>query len=658
MPRMSPMPIPIPHNTPGGRINTRTNGYVYWTTKTWWDNETKNAKDNRKLIGKVLPDDETMMRPNKWYIENLSYLFEEQHILSHNNVLAGGVFIAALRAAQMTGILSALKKAYPDQWERIFAACVYWIDQQTSTAQYFKDWFFDNYCGLNAAMDGGAFTDLYKDISENGYQRDRYWETFREEYDKRFPKPEGEKVRIVGCDGSNSNMSDKDNELGSYGHAKDDNDTPIVNYMNFVDEMTGITLYWEYYPGPLLDKTEFPYAVERARELGYEYLHLMMDRGFITNDMIKAFAGLKEEHGIEFSAMIPSTFGFVDDIICAFRETVRNNQEHYIHEEHVYGMTIPEDYLKKNYPEYFVDGKPLMHVFLFYDDLRAAKERDAINNKVATRMSMILEKKEYTENLIKEAGKYLIVEKAEKDPVTKREFVVKRNNKVIQEEIDRAGYFLMASNGDDGSAFEISIARKRDRNEKSFRRRKSFFGLATPGTGTDETFDGKMIVADIAQSIQESMEYLARSYIRKKSSETFGTTVGELHKIKIKVNEDGSMKLAFPLTKEQKELVQCFELDALEVDTYVRSLRWGKSFDEIRNKKEQKQLEKEEKKKQRDAEKAKERARKQAEKEAERARKQAEKEEEKARKQAEKAEERARKQAEKKDQKKAQGSNK
>ena len=83
MPRMSPMPIPIPHNTPGGRINTRTNGYVYWTTKTWWDNETKNAKDNRKLIGKVLPDDETMMRPNKWYIENLSYLFEEQHILSH-----------------------------------------------------------------------------------------------------------------------------------------------------------------------------------------------------------------------------------------------------------------------------------------------------------------------------------------------------------------------------------------------------------------------------------------------------------------------------------------------------------------------------------------------------------------------------------------------
>ena len=51
---------------------------------------------------------------------------------------------------------------------------------------------------------------------------------------------------------------------------------------------------------------------ETAVELGYQYIHLIMDRGFITNNMIREFAGLKKKHGIEFSAMIPSTFGFVD----------------------------------------------------------------------------------------------------------------------------------------------------------------------------------------------------------------------------------------------------------------------------------------------------------------------------------------------------------
>ena len=404
-------------------------------------------------------------------------------------------------------------------------------------------------------MDGSSFTDLFKDICTNGYQRDKYWELFRKEYEKKIQMPEGLKKRLVGCDGCNSNTSDRNNELAGYGHAKDDEDVPIVGYMSFVDELTGITMYWEYYPGPLLDKTEFPYALETAKDLGWEAIHIMMDRGFITNQMIKLFVALKKDYGIEFSAMIPSTFGFVETIIDEYKDLLHNNQEYYIHEEQVYGMVVPDEYLKESYPEYYENEEPLMHVLLFYDDLRAAKERDAINNKVAAKMAEILEKKEYTENLVKEAGKYLIVEETPEDPITKRHFTVKKNTKVIQEEIDRTGYFLMATNGDDGPDFEIRVARLRDRNEKSFRRRKTFFKLATPGTGTDKTFDGKMIVADIAQSIEEAMEYYAKSYIDKKSSETFVTTVHELHKIKIRVNEDGSMRLAFPLSKEQKVLL-------------------------------------------------------------------------------------------------------
>ncbi len=591
MPRLSPIPVPIPQNF--GRINIHSNGYVYLTTKSWWDNETHNAKDDRKLIGKVLSNDSSMMRPNKWYIENLSYAFEKQHILSHNNTLTGGVFIAALRASQKLGILDALKEAFPDHWKRIFATCVYWIDQQTSTAQHFQDWFFDNYSGLGTPMDGSSFTDLFKDICANGYQRDNYWKRFREEYEKKIQTPEGVKKRLVGCDGSNSNTTDHDNELAGYGHAKDDEDVPIVGYMSFVDELTGITIYWEYYPGPLVDKTEFPYALEKAHDLGWEALHIMMDRGFITHPMIKQFASLKKDYDIEFSAMVPSTFGFVDPIISDFKDILRNNQEYYIHEEQIYGMMVPEEYMKTGYPEYYEEGQPLIRVMLFYDDLRAAKERDAINNKVAAKMAEILEKKEYTENLVKEAGKYLIVESAPKDPITKREFTVKKNTKVIQEEIDRTGYFLMATNGDDKPAFEIIVARLRDRNEKAYRRRKTFFKLATPGTGTADTFNGKMIVADIAQNIEEAMEYYAKSYINKKSSETFVTTVNELHKIKILVKEDGSMRPAYPLTKEQKDLLKCFGLDALDFDAYVRSLQWGKEFGNVYNSAEKKQMERE-----------------------------------------------------------------
>ena len=57
---------------------------------------------------------------------------------------------------------------------------------------------------------------------------------------------------------------------------------PDINTAMFVDEMTGIPLYYEHFYGSLLDKTETPFTMEKVKDLGFSKLFLMMDRGYFS----------------------------------------------------------------------------------------------------------------------------------------------------------------------------------------------------------------------------------------------------------------------------------------------------------------------------------------------------------------------------------------
>ena len=53
----------------GGKLHIQKNGYVYWSSASKWDNEKKRSVDNRVSIGKVVPDQQGMMYPNKKYFD-------------------------------------------------------------------------------------------------------------------------------------------------------------------------------------------------------------------------------------------------------------------------------------------------------------------------------------------------------------------------------------------------------------------------------------------------------------------------------------------------------------------------------------------------------------------------------------------------------------
>ena len=638
-------PIPIPENGPNGR-SFQAKGYVYWVTKSKWNPEKKRSEDDRVIIGRVAEefsdDDKKMMWPNKRYLQLFAHLPGTQKI-THCSTMAFGVYLFALKAAEQTGILQAIKAAFPVHWAKVFAICVQWIDRASDVSQIFETWHYDNFCGFYTALDPGAFSDFYKSICETDCPETTYRKVFRKEYAERFLGKNRQRKCICGCDSTNENHETKSNELTGYGHAKTDNSRPIFNRMSFVDEETGMTLYMDMFPGPILDKSEIPYTMEKIADLGFEMLHCIFDRGFITIDMALQFQDLKKKYGIEFSAMLPSTYALTEEYIRDYMY-ILFNEDYYIPEENIYGIHIEEEpvFLKDNEKVQDLDPKNLFDVYVFYDDLRAAEEREGVNEKVQAIERAILERKEYTVNLVKLAEPYFHITPCKKDPVTGRNFKYKRNKDVIQSEKEMKGYFLVIGNGNFSANDEIIFVRRRDKSEKSYKRRKSFLGLLTPCTGTDDTFKGKMLIGDIAQNVFESIEYYSQPFLRRKRSETVETLIAKLRRYKIFFKEDGTAMPDHAMRSDEKEIFSCLDLSSDVIENFMRTIRWGDEPGMIKNdseiakeKEEQAAKAKEEKKAAKLAEKERQKAAREAEREKKANERKAQRELEKIKKKAE-----------------------
>ena len=139
---------------------------------------------------------------------------------------------------------------------------------------------------------------------------------------------------ILAFDSTNQNTSSREIPLAEHGHPKVNKHLPDINTALFVDEETGIPLYYEHFCGSILDKSETPYTMERVRDLGFKKLFLMMDRGYFSQKTIEA---MKDN---SFGLMCPDNLNFVKEIIAGYSAAIRDQEDCYIASENVYGIHL------------------------------------------------------------------------------------------------------------------------------------------------------------------------------------------------------------------------------------------------------------------------------------------------------------------------------
>ena len=104
----------------------------------------------------------------------------------------------------------------------------------------------------------------------------------------------------VGCDSTNFNTEAHDIRLAEFGAAKDDPTKPQVNLAVAVKQTDSTPLYYDLFPGSIIDLTECEQLVEQMHIFGYKNVGLLFDRGYFSEANVREL----DSCGLEFMMML------------------------------------------------------------------------------------------------------------------------------------------------------------------------------------------------------------------------------------------------------------------------------------------------------------------------------------------------------------------
>ena len=561
--------VELPKALNGGRLITLSNGYVYYVTEFKWDKVKRRTVDNRVSIGKIDPNNKKMMFPGKRYyeffgdkrsdVDSFYFPLGRTEAGSFDFVLSYGPYVVLKKCFELCGGSDALNKSMPRLSAEITALAIHAIVAENSRAQDFPYWAFDNYCGLKNPISDSTVSRIYREIAETPACINLFFEYYQELFHKTFPCS---KNRVVAFDSTNQ-VTESHNQTHAYrGKSKTGEKLPIICTAMFVDEKTGISLWYEHFDGNVLDKSETPYSIEKATQLGFKKLFAMFDRGYYSLENVSRL----KELGIEYGMMMPETVNLVTDTLEKWRSELRLKEVYYIPEEDIYGVQTTVK----------LPNGEMLPAYVYYDDHTATDERNSIHGKVKFFMNEAEERTRYSEKMREYFSKRAIIvtklEQGQKDDLG-RNFTLKIDTEQVQKANDEAGYFMILSNTVMTAKDMICIARNRDCVEKGFKDLKSHFDLARTYTHSDATYSGKMFVAFIALIIIQTFRYYEQSLLHLKTAETVATLIAELRKYKIQEKKDHTWMPVYAMNKKQKSIIDAVSLNEDLLEKNVRQLK-------------------------------------------------------------------------------------
>lgn len=542
--------VPVPQTTEEFKIIVANTGYVYYQSGYTWNAEKRQPKYDRKTIGRTDDKDKGMMFPNK----NFELIFgpvdpvvtalrkkycaaELQEAGKFDRRLAFGQYFAVINALKMVGAYEPLQRTFPKKFAMIIGLVVHAIDAQSTTSQTFPGWCFDHYCGMERIVSDSEISKMYTELGKDKGSIKVFFTLYAASYGEKFPS----KKRIVGFDSTNQNYGGKGIPMAKRGHPKLNVGLPDINTAMFVDEETGVPLWYEHFDGSVLDKTQTPYSMKKIIDLGYKKLFTMFDRGYYSEEDI---AALDQMQDIEYGVLCPDGTDWVDGLFQKHGAKIKDQQHYYIPEENVYGNRYTVTLFEKKY-----------FAYLFYDSDRAEEERKTIHEVIAFFWEEASSRVRYTEKMRKHYEKRgIIVTKNEKDPVTGKNFILAEDTVAIQELLDRTGLFVMLSPVKLEPSEAIRIIRDRDKSEKAFQFLMEHFHLRTTYRHSSNSYRGLMFMAFIADIALASISHFERQILRASSAETIPRILLELNKYKIEKTNDGTWIPAYAMNKDQKEI--------------------------------------------------------------------------------------------------------
>lgn len=530
-----------------GKITIRKRIYVMYETGRTYNPEKKYNVPNRVTIGKICENEEGKMYPNEKFNTYFpdTQMPESDNRPERSSCLRIGTFLVIKKLMKDSGVKDIVEELFPVDCGLLSDMVAYSIIMENNAAQYYPDYAYNH----------PLFTPdykIYSDTKISSFLKNVTDDLRLGFLDKWNEEREHDKNIYISYDSTNKNVQAGEIEIAEFGHAKDDPTKPIVNISVGYDHDNREPLFYEEYPGSIVDVSQLKYMVDKAVGYGYRNVGFVLDRGYFSRGNLNYL----DENRMPFVIMAKGNANFINGFVKGVQGTFEDDRKKRIGKYKVYGTTIRTNLFPTD------DKNRYIHVF--FNDLKAAVERENLEAKIE-RMERNLKKLIGTDKKVREAEKYFRFERDKEGIIA----AIAPQNSEISKAKKMCGYFVIVTSKRMTAKDALYLYKSRDESEKLFRADKSYLGNSAMRVQTDEAFRAKTLIGFIALIIRNriytGLDEAIEEGENKPNYMTVPAAIKELEKIEMIRQSDGIYRLDHAVTAAQRNILKAFGIDAKSI---------------------------------------------------------------------------------------------
>lgn len=529
--------------------------YINYEYDRVYKPEKKYNIPKRTTIGKRCENDPSMMYPNMNYLKFFpdAKLPDEIRKKDRSSCLNVGAFIVIRKIIKEYKLDEMLERIIGKDSGLFLDIAAYSIITECNAGQYYPDYAYRH----------PLFTEnmkVYSDTKVSDFLNDI---TIDQSIDFLNEWNEGRDHReqiYISYDSTNKSCQAGDIEIAEFGHSKEGEDKPLFNYSIAYDTNNREPLFYEEYPGSIVDISQLQYMLEKAAGYGYKKVGFILDRGYFCKENIN----FMDKSGYDFVIMVKGMKKLVDELVLENKGKFEDNRTNSIREYRTNGMTVK----RKLFPTDERDR----YFHIYYSSNKYVSERETVESKI-DRMARYLKKQEGKEIEIGESfNKYFDLIYYHQGQEDQKFMFGRELDDVINREISLCGYFVIITSRKMTAREALTLYKSRDGSEKLFRGDKSYLGNKSLRVHSDESIDAKIFLEFVALIIRNKIYTSLKDEVLKSDIKsnymTVPAAIKELEKIEMIRLPDNIYRLDYAVSATQKTILKAFGINDV---TYIKN---------------------------------------------------------------------------------------
>ena len=553
--------VKIPEDTGKISLNRRAGTtYVEYTYGRRYIPEKRYNIPQRTTIGKMCQNDQTMMYPNPNFLKYFpeAELPEEKDRSKRSSCLKIGAYTVIKKIIEDYKLDEMMKRIIGRDSGLFLDLAAYSIITENNAGQYYPDYGYNHplFTDKMRIYSDSRVSDFITGITPDqsiGFLNE--WNTSRDHREKIY----------ISYDSTNKACQAGDIEIAEFGHPKDGKEYPVFNYSIAYDRNNKEPLFYEDYPGSIVDTAQLQVMLEKAKGYGYKNVGFILDRGYFSKENLR----FMDKNGYDFVIMVKGMKSLIRDLILEKRGSFEEVRSNCIRQYKAYGTTIE----RTLYPS---DDKN-RYFHLFYSSQKHAFEQELLEAKIdrmKTSLRKVYGKVSEMDRSYAHYFKPIYYHEGEEDQILQ---LAQEKSEVIEEEIRLCGYFCIITSKKMSAKEALELYKSRDESEKLFKGDKSYLGNKAVRVQSDEAAAAKIFIEFVALVIRNKIYTSLKDAVLEDDSRAnymnVPAAVRELEKIEMIRQTDGEYRLDHAVTATQKTILKAFKMDAAYVQKEAGRIR-------------------------------------------------------------------------------------